>query len=202
MTLSSEKPGKVLAGDLLVLSRLVGRYLVELRGRGMVSRKKMRVGFAAASLRAALRRLLLSTGARDNPEIATLVVTPRCPLDCWHCSAGVRRGDPLPREAMLDIIDTLQRMDTSVIAFTGGEPFLCEHIVEYVERVRPPTGALIFSSGWKLDEETARRLSGRSNLLVVVSVDNLDPDVHDEQRGRKGSHGRALDTLELLQRNK
>jgi len=191
------KPGRVLAGDLLELSRLVARYLVELRGRGMMSRRQMRAGFAAATTRGLLR----STAARDGPEIATVVVTPRCPLDCWHCSAGVRQGEPLPREAVLDIIDALQRIDTSVIAFTGGEPLVCEHIVEYVERVLPPTGALIFSSGWKVDEETARRLSGRSNLLVVVSVDNLDPDVHDRQRGRQGSHERALATLELLRRH-
>ena len=46
-----------------------------------------------------------------------------------------------------------------------------------------------------------RRLAGRSNLLVVVSVDHLEPEVHDRLRGMKGSHGRALDTLGMLRRH-
>jgi MoaA/NifB/PqqE/SkfB family radical SAM enzyme len=189
------------AGELLAFSGLVARYLLELRARGLTGRRDTRLELAAAGLRR-LRKLPWGRGgAADGPEIATLAITPRCPLDCLHCSTGDRRGEPLPRETVLDVIDRLLGMGTHLIALTGGEPFLSEHLVEYVERVPPPTVVLIFSSGSVTDEAALRRLSGRSNLLVVVSVDNLEPAVHDRQRGRDGSWRRAMDTLESLRRH-
>ncbi len=188
--------GAVRARDVATLARLAGQYALDLTRRGMLEMSSLRAHFA----RATLRELVRGVGERDHPEIATLVVTPRCPLDCWHCSEGVRRGRSLPREAMLGVIDDLQRMGTSAIAFTGGEPFLSERLAEYIERVAPPTGALVFSSGWELPEETARRLEGRSNLLVLVSVDSLDEAEHDRLRGREGSYSRAIATLETLRR--
>ncbi len=162
--------------------------------RGTLRDWDLRANFAFGHIRGILNR----KPRVDGPVIATLAVTNKCAMDCWHCSQTHQKGKAIDRHVMLKTIDSLVEMGASVIAFTGGEPFMCDYLEEYVKQVPPPSVAMIFSAGHGLTEEMASQLGTRSNLAVLVSIDSLDPKEHDRLRGRSGAHVKAMETLALL----
>ncbi|MCP4674538.1 MAG: radical SAM protein [Deltaproteobacteria bacterium] len=184
--------------DLLQLAKLLAAFTRERVRRGTLRDWDIRASFALGHIRGILDR----KPVKDGPVIATLAITPKCAMDCWHCSQAHRKGKAVDRDVMLGVIDDLVDMGTSVIAFTGGEPFMCEHLVEYIERVPSPSVAMVFSAGHGLTEEVASRLGTRSNLSVLVSIDSMDSKEHDRLRGRTGAHVKAMDTLALLKKHR
>ncbi|HWR57896.1 MAG TPA: GeoRSP system radical SAM/SPASM protein, partial [Thermodesulfovibrionales bacterium] len=54
------------------------------------------------------------------------------------------------------------------------------------------------SNGFLIDRATARRLKEAGFSKVGVSIDSPVPEVHDEFRGIKGSHARAVEALKHL----
>jgi len=58
---------------------------------------------------------------------------------------------------------------------------------------------MIFTSGWGLSRELAKRLCGaHPRLTLAFSLDHGDPAAHDAHRGRAGAFRKAVDGLALL----
>src|SRR5262249_22951055 len=55
----------------------------------------------------------------------------------------------------------------------------------------------LFTSGWLMDNDTARQLAA-SVAGICVSVDGVTEQVHDAIRGRRGSFRNAMATLRVL----
>lgn len=94
--------------------------------KGMVKRDK---GFERG-LRAAARRLrelrmiakgIVSTG---HPILAHIIPIRRCNLSCAYCNEYDDYSKPVPTEVMLERIDWLGQLGTTIITTSGGEPLL------------------------------------------------------------------------------
>jgi len=149
---------------------------------------------------AAMTRSPVAERSTPPPAIATIAITPHCPLDCWHCSVRNRSDSALGRSHVIESIKWLVEKGTSSIALTGGEPFLSRDLTAYLDMLTPPVEAQIYSSGYGLDDELAETLSRYPNLQVLISIDHSDPSKHDQLRGHRGAYARAHESLNLLRR--
>lgn len=139
---------------------------------------------------------------RRSPLIATLSITSKCPLNCYHCSEGYRGGYQLPVDIICRTLDELVGLGCPSIAFSGGEPFSRPELVSFLDRIPASTTTLIFTSGIGLTAELADTLIGRRNLLPCFSLDHLDPREHDRRRGYPGAHQAVMRGIERLRRGR
>ncbi len=143
---------------------------------------------------------LLSRYARiPYPLNAQIELTARCNLHCKFC--GITQNKELYKdremttEEIKRIVDQLVDLKITTISVTGGEPLLrkdCGEVISYIKK--KGCIAALATNGWFLKE---RLRSGELNDLeyVMVSLDSVNPERHDEYRGAKGSWERAVEGI-------
>lgn len=133
--------------------------------------------------------------------------TERCNLRCRYCyeeagdDARGRRHRDLTTEQAMRIVRSLGRSSREVnrqfvICWSGGEPLLRKDIFELIACARDE-GMLnsVATNGTLVTAEAASRLRELDVANVLISVDSVEPEIHDTLRG-EGSHARALTAIE------
>jgi MoaA/NifB/PqqE/SkfB family radical SAM enzyme len=114
---------------------------------------------------------------RDHPVLVHLIPMRRCNLACAYCNEYDAVSQPVPLAAMLERIDHLAGLGTSMITLSGGEPLLHPHIEAMVRRMRR-RGMLssLITNGYLLSPERIRALNAAKLDYLQISIDNLEPD--------------------------
>jgi MoaA/NifB/PqqE/SkfB family radical SAM enzyme len=117
---------------------------------------------------------LASTG---HPYMAHIVPMRRCNLACTYCNEFDDVSDPVPLDEMLQRIDDLGRLGTSVITISGGEPLLHPELDQIIARIRK-TGAIagMITNGYLLMPDRIERLNKAGLDHMQISIDNVMPD--------------------------
>ncbi|MFH2144905.1 MAG: radical SAM protein [Candidatus Omnitrophota bacterium] len=105
-------------------------------------------------------------------------------LDDWkRCASSLREFAP----------------DNFVINFGGGEvttvPWLFD-IVHYCYNLGFKTN--IATNGFLIDERMARKMSEAGLDYINISLDSLNPQIHDQLRGKKGVYQKAMEAISLV----
>lgn len=126
-------------------------------------------------------------------------ITRACNMKCLHCyeNAGRRGKDELDREEVLHGIDILARAGVTSLAFSGGEPTVHPHILEFVEHAhRKGMFVAMATNGFLLaDRKLCRKFAEAGLGFVQISLDGLNPKTHDEFRRVKGAWRRAVEAI-------
>lgn len=133
--------------------------------------------------------------------------TERCNLRCSYCyeeageDARARAKHELTTEQALQIVrslgDSSRKLERQfVICWSGGEPFLRKDLLELIACAREE-GLLnsVATNGAFLTADAAARLRELEVGNVLISVDSVEPEIHDALRGA-GSHARALEAIQ------
>ncbi|WP_131160657.1 radical SAM/SPASM domain-containing protein [Aeropyrum pernix] len=124
-------------------------------------------------------------------------ITRACNLKCIHCyiSAGPH---PLPgelsTEEALEVARQLVEHGVPLVTLSGGEPLVRRDfwaIAEALSGHDTPKLALS-SNGTLITRETAARLRRLGFSYVGISLDSVDPGVHDKFRGAPGAFKAAI----------
>ena len=121
-------------------------------------------------------------------------VTNACNLRCEHCFAasGKRLPGELDTAEGKDLIDQLAGAGVIDLAFCGGEPFLRKDIFELLEYASSAgLSTAIGSNGWRLTEQTLRRVRDAGVRRFQISLDGLAA-THDHIRRRPGLFDRSV----------
>jgi MoaA/NifB/PqqE/SkfB family radical SAM enzyme len=151
-----------------------------------------------------LSRVLVQGRGIVRPTTCTLQVTTRCQLDCYHCSAARFRSaerEELTTDEWIGVVRQAEDLGVNNIVFTGGEPLLRKDILDLIRAVNPDrANAAMFTNGLLLTDERVARLREAGLFSMMVSLDDVRPEKHDELRRvpdgfRKAVEGmrRALD---------
>jgi MoaA/NifB/PqqE/SkfB family radical SAM enzyme len=150
----------------------------------------------------AYRRVLAGGIRRDlhmasGPTAVTFAVTARCPCSCYHCSADRRpQGGELTTGEVKDVVEQCVDMMVGSIVLTGGEPMVRTDLDELIGHIALQEATpQIFTSGYFLDRERARRMREAGLEVAFVSLDSPDAAVHDEGRGIEGLFEKACEGL-------
>ncbi|NOZ26412.1 MAG: radical SAM protein [Nitrospirae bacterium] len=118
-----------------------------------------------------------------SPRYLELLITDRCNLKCRHCYIGEPRGEDLPLDRMIRVLEEFEALQGLRILISGGEPLMhgeFEAVNDYLSDY--PLRRVLFSNGLLLKEGTLRGLNVDE---IQISIDGLR-DAHDALRGRGG----------------
>lgn len=114
---------------------------------------------------------------KDHPIMAHIIPIRRCNLSCTYCNEYDDYSKPVDTEVMLQRIDDLGRLGTSIITISGGEPLLHPDLDQIIRRIRN-TGAVtgLITNGYLLTAERIQRLNDAGLDHMQISIDNVMPD--------------------------
>jgi MoaA/NifB/PqqE/SkfB family radical SAM enzyme len=116
-------------------------------------------------------------GSTHHPVAAQLIPIRRCNLSCGYCSEYDKVSEPVPLEAMLERVDALAALGTSIVTLSGGEPLLHPDLDDIVRRIRQRgMMATLVTNGYLLSRERIIRLNRAGLDNLQISIDNILPD--------------------------
>lgn len=138
-------------------------------------------------------------GIPSAPRIISWNVTLRCPLKCTHCyvDASEQEADGvLSTQEAFTVIDQIRMTGTPVVVLSGGEPLLREDIYAIAHYGTAKGLRMVMgTSGYLIDHVTAEKLREAGIRAVAISLDSIDPAVHDSFRGLEGVWERAVQAI-------
>ncbi len=135
----------------------------------------------------------------SSPLTVNWAITNKCNFACNHCYSRSDTKEELDLEMVFTILDTLSRAKVFSINFGGGEPLLRKNLLEIARRASDLGFAVSMNSnGYLIDRDMAGKLKEAGFAKVGISIDSPQPDIHDNFRGIKGSHARAIEALKYL----
>lgn len=140
------------------------------------------------------------------PLLVNLEITKRCNLRCIHCN--IRKtpetySDIINKEfstsEVKQIVDSLKVLGTKYISISGGEPFLRKDIFELIEYIKNNGfGLHISSNGLLIKEDVANRINDLGLDTISISLDAVNPELHDKIRGVKYAFDMAIEAIKNL----
>ncbi|MCK5511261.1 MAG: radical SAM protein [Thermodesulfovibrionia bacterium] len=140
-------------------------------------------------------------------------ITKKCNLRCTHCylPADHTRKD-LPRvpssldlttQEALGVIDQIARVNPEVmLILSGGEPLLREDVFELAGYASEKGMMVVLgSNGILINNEVAVALKQKGVFGVSISLDSVNPEIHESTRSYKGSWERAVNAVTTCNSN-
>ncbi|HZD44156.1 MAG TPA: radical SAM protein [Methanomicrobiales archaeon] len=134
------------------------------------------------------------------PQIISWNVTFMCPLRCGHCyiDAGARKGlHELTTREGKTVIDRIAEVSLPILVLSGGEPLMRRDIFE-LSSYASERGLRVAlgTSGTLITDRVAAGMKDAGIRSVAISLDSVDPDLHDSLRGVSGAWEKAVKGIE------
>lgn len=125
----------------------------------------------------AARKFVKGLVDTDHPLLVQIIPIRRCNIECGYCNEYDKVSPPVPTGAMLERIDRLAALGTSVVAFSGGEPMLHPDLETLIRRIRHH-GMLagLITNGYLLSRKKIAALNEAGLDYMQISIDNVEPD--------------------------
>jgi len=147
----------------------------------------------------------------QRPYVISWNLTYRCNLQCEHCYLDAGPSPRVQSEAFADrselntdeckkVIDDIASFaPEAVTILTGGEPLLRRDILEIVRHAAAKQlWVVVGTNGVLVTERLARTLKDAGVRGLALSLDSLDPDVHDRFRGVRGAWRNTVNGARVL----
>ena len=113
----------------------------------------------------------------SHPILAQIIPIRRCNLDCAYCNEYDKVSDPVPLPVMLERIDRLTELGTTIITLSGGEPMLHPDLDAIIGRIRERGAiATLITNGYLLTPDRIQKLNRAGLDYLQISIDNVLPD--------------------------
>lgn len=141
------------------------------------------------------------------PKTCLLTVTNRCILKCKMCHLW-RLNTTESEISMEDckrLISGLNKFEAGPVEvhLIGGEPLIKKGILELVKHMSQyGTRIVMTSCGYTIDEAMAKAIVDSGLSMLNLSLDSLDPSIHNFLRGREDCFKRVMNAIEYLSKFK
>jgi MoaA/NifB/PqqE/SkfB family radical SAM enzyme len=122
---------------------------------------------------------LVAYGAadRDHPIMAHIIPIRRCNLACTYCNEYDNYSKPVPVDVMVNRINKLADLGTTIITLSGGEPLLHPELDDIIAQMRKRgVLACMITNGYLLMPDRIERLNRAGLDHMQISIDNVMPD--------------------------
>ncbi len=144
-----------------------------------------------------------------GPPLTSIYYNPTryCNLACSHCWLAPQRATPERLEAedvldaagWTDVLDQAMALGLTGVKYTGGEPFLFPELPRFLRLAHERGLHQWFETNLTvLGDDLLATLTEISPLLISVSLDHVDPQVHDRLRASPGAFAATRSNLEKL----
>jgi len=113
----------------------------------------------------------------SHPIMAHIIPIRRCNLACTYCNEFDDFSPPVPTQVMIERINHLADLGTSILTLSGGEPMLHPDLDEIIAAMRR-RGVIagMITNGYLLVPERVKRLNRAGLDHLQISIDNVKPD--------------------------
>jgi len=147
------------------------------------------------------------TSPVDAPFLVAFNLTKRCNLSCAHCYLDaeiLKNGstDELSTDEVKRAIDEIAMVGPEcMIVLTGGEPLLRPDIEEIAAHASGlGLMVVIGSNGITLTRNRVKSLKKAGVAGIGLSIDSLDPQRHDDFRGRRGAWLKTMAAIDACRK--
>ena len=169
-----------------------------------MSRTRGVVDAAGAFAQRAARDARFALGlARRRPFQLLLQITNRCNMTCDFCDFWPNGVPPAQELTVADyqrLAGELDGLGTFLVSVEGGEPLVRKDLLDILRAFARRHVVVLYSNGWFMTEELARRIYETGVAQVGISIDYADAARHDARRGQAGATERAWRAVEHLRR--
>ncbi len=138
-------------------------------------------------------------------------VTRRCNLECTHCylPATTRKeppalssSDELTTQEAFQLIDRIAAVNPGVmLILSGGEPLLREDLFELSTYASGKGMTVVLGSNGLLIRDASARMMKQSGVSgISISLDSVNPEIHDAVRSHAGAWGKAVSAIEICKK--
>lgn len=152
---------------------------MELRGRSHITTGRRVRRIYRGAQRRCREWLMIARGLAStaHPVLAHVIPIRRCNLACAYCNEFDAVSKPVPTAQMLQRIDRLAELGTTIITCSGGEPLLHPDLDLIIQRVRSHyVLAGLITNGYLLTADRIERLNRAGLDHLQISIDNVTPD--------------------------
>ncbi|MBT3308830.1 MAG: radical SAM protein [Gammaproteobacteria bacterium] len=135
-------------------------------------------------------------------------LTRRCNLNCSHCyldAETLQHGteDELTTQEVKQLLDEVAGRSTdTMVVLTGGEPLIRKDLEQLVQHgTQRGLSIVIGTNGVLLTEKRVLSLKAAGAMGAGISVDSLDPTIHDQFRGCSGSWEKTLAGMDACRKH-
>jgi MoaA/NifB/PqqE/SkfB family radical SAM enzyme len=109
--------------------------------------------------------------------MAHIIPIRRCNLSCTYCNEYDDFSPPVPKDVMIQRINRLADLGTSILTLSGGEPMLHPDLDEIIAAMRR-RGVIagMITNGYLLMPDRIKRLNKAGLDHMQISIDNVKPD--------------------------
>jgi MoaA/NifB/PqqE/SkfB family radical SAM enzyme len=125
-------------------------------------------------------------------------MTYACGLRCQYCysESGRRASKVIDKTSVMKVTEQLQTLKS--VVFSGGEPTLAPFLRDSAEQLQQAgVSTILYTNGATLSNSSLPSLMSKFRR-VHISLDSGSQHTHDRLRGRAGSFGEVMTTLESL----
>ena len=138
-----------------------------------------------------------------EPHFSDITITNSCMLKCKMCKAWENDGNGphLTYEDCKLYIDYLSEfvkrpIDINVM---GGEPLMVPWVLDLCGYIaKKGFKSIISTNAYLIDEDMAKRIADSGLDVLAISLESLNPEMHDTNRGRDGLHKKIMQGIEYL----
>jgi MoaA/NifB/PqqE/SkfB family radical SAM enzyme len=150
---------------------------------------------------------MYKTTAIKNPKTCLLTVTNSCILRCKMCHLWKlnTEDNEITIGECKRFIDSLGQFGAEPIEvhLIGGESLIKKGILELIQHIAERgSRTVITSSGYTIDERMAKAIVDTGLSMLNLSLDSLDPSVHNFLRGRDDCFQRLMGAIDQLSKFK
>ena len=123
------------------------------------------------------RMIALGVLSRDHPVMAHVIPIRRCNLSCTYCNEYDDFSKPIAAGVMIQRLDQLADLGTTIVTFSGGEPLLhpdLDALIAHLRRRRVISG--LITNGYLLTPQRIKLLNDAGLDHMQISIDNVMPD--------------------------
>jgi Radical SAM superfamily/4Fe-4S single cluster domain len=122
---------------------------------------------------------LIARGAlsTSHPIMAHIIPIRRCNLSCTYCNEYDDYSKPVPTDVIINRVNKLADLGTSIVTLSGGEPLLHPDLDDIIAAMRKRgVLACMITNGYLLVPERIQRLNRAGLDHMQISIDNVMPD--------------------------
>ncbi len=136
-----------------------------------------------------------------GPLYVGLDITYQCMCRCSFCNRwNIRDGNELLTQEYTQLFEEFKKIGVHAVVIGGGEPLLHPDILNILRRLHQlGIKVNLCTNGYLLDD-LASDLLDTGIEHITVSLDSVNPEIHDQLRGTRGLYRRAEQGIEHIVR--
>lgn len=130
-------------------------------------------------------------------------VTGNCNSNCIYCSGGFPKHiNEMNKTDKIKLAREICDMKVFMISLSGGEPLISRDLLELVNIfIENDVSIMICTSGYKINYSIVDALLRLKKVSFNISIDSINDEINDFQRGRVGALKEALNLIEYIRNN-